>query len=175
MSIINEEWRSIDGFIDYQVSNIGRVRNSKTGRILKPRYRGKKMNYQSVALYNGGGQVNFSIHRLVANEFIPNPENKQQVDHIDGNKENNVYTNLRWATNSENQINNIHKRSNHTSIYKGVSWNKGTNKWIVKITLNTKQMHLGLYTDEVEAAKVYGKKAKELFGEYANINFPEET
>ena len=90
MSIVNEEWRSIDGYLDYQVSNIGRVRNAKTGRILKPRYRGKKMNYLSVALYSKGDQTNFSVHRLVANEFIPNPENKQHVDHIDGNKENKV-------------------------------------------------------------------------------------
>ena len=94
--IITEEWRSIDCYINYQVSNIGRVRNSDTGRILKPRIRGKNHDYQAVALYKDRKQNNCSIHRLVAIEFIPNLENKPQVDHIDMDKFNNSVSNLRW-------------------------------------------------------------------------------
>ena len=172
-TVINEVWRSISGYVEYQVSNIGRVRNASTGKILKCRYRGKKKNYLAVALYKDGKQTNYSVHRLVANEFIPNPENKEQVDHIDGNKENNTFTNLRWATNSENQINNRHPRAHHTSVYKGVSLHKPSGKWISKITLNNHQIHLGLFSDEVLAAKTYDEKAKELFGEYAVLNFPD--
>ena len=122
--IINEEWRSIDGYLNYQVSNIGRFRNSKTGVILKPGNRGE---YLSITLYKGGKKAQYYTHRLVAQEFLPNPNNKETVDHIDGNKHNNYVSNLRWATRSENQTNT--KTKKHSSLYKGVSWVEKRNKF----------------------------------------------
>lgn len=59
---------------------------------------------------------------------------------------------------------------NSTSIYKGVSWNKATSKWRAYIQKDGKLHHLGLFTDEIEAAKAYNKAATEMFGEFANLN-----
>ena len=58
-----------------------------------------------------------------------------------------------------------------SSKYKGVSWNKGVKKWLAQIGFNDKVIHLGQFGDEIEAAKVYDKAAKELFGDFAHTNF----
>ena len=72
--IINECWKSIDGFINYQVSNLGRVRNANTGRILKQGW--GTGGYRKVELCKNGKKFTCRIHKLVANEFIDNPDNK---------------------------------------------------------------------------------------------------
>ena len=90
---------------------------------------------------------------------------------MDGDRENNVYTNLRWATHSENGM-NYTKTKNTSSIYKGVSFNKRLHKWSAQIKLNKRKLFLGYFKDEVDAAKAYDEKAKELFGKYAKLNFP---
>lgn len=98
----DEEWRWIHGYEGiYQVSNKGRVKSFQHGRvfILKQNF----MNgYFHVMLYKNGIPKSVSVHRLVAQAFIPNPENKPQVDHIDTDKTNNCVENLRWATCAEN-------------------------------------------------------------------------
>ena len=71
---IDEEWRRIDGFINYQVSNIGRVRNANTGRILKPGW--GTGGYLKVTLCKDSKKFTCRIHKLVANEFLENPDNK---------------------------------------------------------------------------------------------------
>ena len=84
------------------------------------------------------------IHRLVALAFIPNLNNKKTVDHIDNVKSNNNINNLRWATKNEQAMNvGISKRN--TSGYKGVEWNKQTNKWRACITINGNTIHLGFF------------------------------
>jgi len=100
-----EIWRDIEGCEGrYQISSWGRVRNSKTGDILTP-YKNEK-GYLKVSLMIGGKCKKFRVNRLVAFAFIPNPYNLPQVNHKDGNKENNSYTNLEWTT---NEINAKHK------------------------------------------------------------------
>lgn len=100
---MNEIWKDIPGYENkYQVSNLGNVYSYKHKRILKP-YVVRK-GYLRVDLFD----KNFTrrhqkVHRLVATAFIPNPENKPQINHIDGNTGNNVVTNLEWCTNDENQ------------------------------------------------------------------------
>ena len=72
MTIINEAWRSIAGYINYQVSNVGGVRNAKTERILKQAFytlRHRTINYYGVSLTNDAGKKTWSVHRLVAREF----------------------------------------------------------------------------------------------------------
>ncbi len=100
------------------------------------------------------------------------PEDKH-TDHEDGNGLNNQKSNLRIVTNAQNHMNKKGNR-NTSSKYKGVCWNKESNKWTSSITLNQKQTHLGYFTCEKKAAKAYDKKAKELFGEYSRLNFKEE-
>lgn len=96
-----EEWKDIEGYEGlYQVSNLGRVKRVTTGRILKPSKHTK--GYYRVELYKNGSQSKKLIHRLVAQVFIPNPDNKSQVNHIDENKTNNLVSNLEWMTAKEN-------------------------------------------------------------------------
>lgn len=95
-----EIWVDIDGFENYQVSTWGRVRGSHG--ILKP-YTNEK-GYLKVGLTRDGKCHKKRVNRLVAQAFIQNPENLPQVDHIDGNKQNNSITNLRWTDNRKNQI-----------------------------------------------------------------------
>ena len=81
------------------VDKAGKLRKM---RVLKPQVRGK--GYLYVGLLKDGKQVRVSVHRLVAETFIPNPENKPEVNHIDGDKTNNCVSNLEWVTTSENAI-----------------------------------------------------------------------
>lgn len=96
-----EEWKDIKGYEGlYQVSNLGRVKRVKTGRILKPL---KHTNgYSMVNLSKNNIVSTKKIHRLVAQAFKPNPENKAEVNHIDENKTNNMISNLEWVTRKEN-------------------------------------------------------------------------
>ncbi len=133
--IINEEWRSISEYINYQVSNIGRVRNANTGRILKMRIDGK---YCRVCLSKNNEPKPFSVHRLVATEFIENLDNKPLVDHINRDTSNNCVDNLRWVSVSQNAMNKrSHKGS--SSKYKGVYLNKRDNNWRAHIYYKEKQ------------------------------------
>lgn len=96
-----EIFKTIDGYEDYEVSTWGRVFNRRTGNFLTPYHHHK--GYLRVDLKNGKGIKHFKVHRLVATAFIPNPEGKPQVNHIDGNPGNNSVTNLEWVTNKENR------------------------------------------------------------------------
>lgn len=96
-----EKWKDIKGYEGiYQVSSYGRVKNKLTGRILRPGV--STHNYLSVVLCNNGKTKGMRIHRLVAQAFIPNPDNKPCIDHIDGIRFNNFVENLRWCTSEEN-------------------------------------------------------------------------
>ena len=97
-----EEWKDIEGYNgDYQVSTFGRVKSFKKGKtmILKPQLR---VDYLGVAISIDGKQKQRRVHVLVAQAFIPNPDNKPEVNHDDGHKFNCHVSNLYWATSSEN-------------------------------------------------------------------------
>lgn len=111
-----EIWKDIEGYEDlYEVSDEGRIRNKNTGRILKPNKTHK--GYLQVKLCKDGGKVGYSIHRLVAKAFIPNPDNYPQVNHIDEDKTNNNVNNLEWCTNQYNVVHSIHKLSKKVGQY----------------------------------------------------------
>lgn len=94
-----EIWRPISGYKNYQVSNYGRVKNAKN-QILKARRNGK--GYLHLSLSKNGKIKTFTVHRLVAKTFIPNPHNYPEINHIDENKENNFVENLEWCTTKYN-------------------------------------------------------------------------
>ena len=91
------------------------------------------------------------------------------TDHINGNGFDNRRVNLRRCTRSQNQ-HNMHSIWG-TSKYKGVSWHKAGKKWQARICVDGKRIHLGLFDSEIEAARIYNQKARELFGEFAKPNF----
>lgn len=99
-----EKIKEIGGFPGYCVSDTGNVFSVKTNVLLKP---WKINGYNAVGLYKNGKRCVFLVHRLVAAAFIPNPDNKQQVDHINGNLTDNRICNLRWVTPKENRNNPI--------------------------------------------------------------------
>lgn len=111
-----EVWKAVKGFEGiYEVSNLGNVRGitrcgSHGGNLRKaPTHFG----YESVRLYNHPYARGYFVHRLVAEAFIPNPDHKRTVNHIDGNKKNNCVDNLEWATHGEN-----HKHAYRTGLKK---------------------------------------------------------
>lgn len=117
MTDFKEVWKPIRCYEGiYEVSNLGHVKRLKTfvehngvygaknkklvkERILKPVY---SRNYQYVKLCKKGIDTRYLVHRLVAETFIDNPNNKKEVNHIDGNKQNNRADNLEWCTHKEN-------------------------------------------------------------------------
>lgn len=98
---MKEIWKKINDY-NYEVSSLGRIRNIKTNRILKNI---KTVHgYEEVSLRKDNKAKIYKVHRLVAIAFIDNPENKAEVNHIDGKKNNNSLENLEWVTRNENQI-----------------------------------------------------------------------
>ena len=92
-----------------------------------------------------------------------------ETDHINRNKLDNRKVNLRRVNRSQNSI-NISLRSNNVSGFKGVHWNKQRNKWRVKLNVNKKEIYLGLYVTQEEAALAYNQAAQKYFGEFAFLN-----
>lgn len=169
-----EVWKEIID-LPYEISNLGNVRRSdkypykcKNKKYVKPYINNK--GYLCINLYKKSKVYKFQIHRLIAIYFIPNPNNLNEINHIDGNPLNNSIDNLEWCTHSENikhawrtgLYTNFHacasiKRKGHTSKYRGVSWSNDRKKWAVYVTFNKKHYGLGRFTSEEEAAKAYDK------------------
>ena len=101
---MEEIWKDIEGFEDhYKISNLGNVYGKKRKRNLKPSL--NSHGYYHISLWKNGKEKKMSIHRLIGLHFIPNPENKPTVDHIDQNPINNDLSNLRWYTQKEQLAN----------------------------------------------------------------------
>lgn len=118
---MTEIWKQIEEYPQYMISNMGRVkslgcyRKGKNNsiryfseRILKPDI--QPNGYLKIGIWNENGYKKYFVHRLVSMHFIPNPENKPCVDHINTDRTDNRVENLRWCTQSENLNNPITKQ-----------------------------------------------------------------
>ena len=100
-----DTWSKIDEYSNYSVSRNGDIRNDRTGKLKTGRL--NRYGYPVVDLYSNGERQTERIHRLVAEAFVPNPECKPQVNHINGDKTNNSADNLEWVTPSENMRHSV--------------------------------------------------------------------
>lgn len=150
-----EEWRQVVGFEDYEVSSLGSVRNIETGRLLTGYT--DKGGYIRVNLRKNGRWHHKLIHRLVTETFIPNPENKPCVDHIDTIRTNNVVTNLRWVTHKENSNNELSIK--HYSDAKTEWWkDESRHKWMSESKIGEKNPNCG----KKESKEITEKRTKQL-------------
>ncbi len=110
---MTEIWKDIVGYENYQISNLGNVKNKTLDIILKPRT--EKDGYLRVNLRSAGKMKDGRIHRLVATHFIPNTENKKTVNHKNRNIKDNSVANLEWLTHREQML-HYHKTKNTLRI-----------------------------------------------------------
>jgi len=119
----------VPDYPDYLVYEDGRVFSKKSRKMLKTCI--NRGGYHTVGLCKDGKDKHFKVHRLVAIAYIPNPDNKPQVDHIDRVRTNNHVSNLRWATNQENCQNTIVRKNNKLGI-KNIFYCKTNNRYRYK-------------------------------------------
>ena len=132
---------------------------SKNGRV----------NYADTVIRIGKGKnTSRGMHQIIMGD---NPL-KLQIDHIDGDGLNNQRSNLRFCTNAEN-CRNQKPTIGTFSIYRGVCFDKKRKRWEAQIIKDWKRVHHRTFKNELDAAKQYDIWAKELFGEFARLNFPD--
>ena len=168
-----EIWKDIKNYEGrYQISNFGNVKSLE--RIVKHSRLGEqkinerllsihldKTGYLKVSLCKNNKQKRGTIHQLVAESFLGHEPNGHTlvVNHIDFNKQNNHVSNLEIVTVRRNS-NRKHLKS--SSKYTGVSWDKGKEKWISRITINNNVIYLGQFDCETKAHLAYQNKLKTL-------------
>lgn len=153
----------IINYPDYDVSEDGIVtrvvdssnRKYKMGHVIKHYI--NKDGYYRVNLSNENRVKHYSIHRLIAEHFIPNPNSLECIDHINGIKTDNRIENLRWATRAQNQMNM--KGKGYIMVPNG--------KFRAQISVNNKSICLGTFTTELEATQAYKEACLLHRGEYA--------
>lgn len=181
---MNETWIPVVGYeLQYEASSEGRVRSlarvvirkngspmTVRGRLLKPGI--TSVGYPLVVLCVCGQPKSYMVHRLVAEAFLgPAPEG-HEVDHINGDRQDNRALNLRWATRSQNNANarSIRGASQFKGVVRGPS-----GKWVAQIgMLGRRHKYLGVFESEEDAARAYDEAAQRYFGAFAKLNFSTE-
>lgn len=153
MSLADERWETIKDFPNYMISSESRVLNKNSLRMIAIIYN-KRYKYRSVRLWSNGKTKLLSIYRVKAIAFIPNPENKREVNHLDGNHTNEDLSNLQWTTPKENM-----KHSYVTGLAKGY-YKKGLEHQLAKLSkediLLIRQWYDSGFFEAKGIAKVFG-------------------
>ena len=140
---MNELWKNIDIATNYEVSNLGRIRNTKTGQILNPGISGNGYKQVSIKFKDTNKFKKQYVHRLVAQYWLENPENKREVNHINLDRTDNRVENLEWITSSDNQK---HKYENGNY--------KTSHRKIVQMDLDGNE--IAVFESIIEAARFLG-------------------
>jgi len=155
--ILNDLFEYRDGLLFWKVDRRGNKLQGKQASRLK-----KSNGYHEVTI----SKKKYYAHRVIFMMFHGRwPE---QIDHIDGDRSNNVLSNLREANNAQNNR-NTKLRSTNTSGFKGVFYNKRNHNYNASITVNYKSIHLGCFPTAQDAHEAYKKAALELHGDFARL------
>lgn len=148
----------------HEVSNYGRIRNLHTGHVLGQWIHTAGYLMITIRNHEGASRKHLRVHRMVAEAFIPNPKNLSEVNHLDGNKQNNHVANLEWTTHADNMSHagntelisrkprTLGKKLGKTSKYRNVGWDSNREKWIAGVTHKTKRLGSKRFTSEEDAA-----------------------
>ena len=163
---VGEIWKDIPNYEGlYQVSNLGNIKSLfRYKKILKPIK--NTLGYLKVSLYKNKKIKVFSIHRLVAETFIPNPNNLPEINHKDGNKGNNNVENLEWCTRQQNILHRFRVlKQEPVRKYNNIDWNtkEGVNKY-----------HRIYYKEHIEKQREYHKQYKRTKEQFSDIEYKVE-
>ena len=157
-----ENWKDVVGYEGhFMVSESGKVKSldrkqKRSDGTIYP-VKGKQLTpfvsnagYLRIALRKNGKQIKYSVHRLVAEAFLPKELGREFVNHIDKDKTNNHFSNLEWVSMLENACHRYDKTKT-TSKYTGVSWIKAKQKFVAIMQINGKQKTIGTFSNEDDA------------------------
>lgn len=153
----------IENFPNYLIFENGSIQNIWGGRTLKQHK--DRDGYMNVYLYHEGKKTAFKVHRLLAIAFIPNPDKKLCIDHINNITDDNNLNNLRWCSHSENNMNRSIYKNNNTGV-KGVQLRR--DKYVAIIIVDKKSKHIGTFDTIEEATEARVNEAIKLFGKFIN-------
>lgn len=161
MNTETEIWKPINDYENrYLISSFGRIKslarfvNAKNNsKAWKPEYIIKLSvdndGYPMIVLHKDGQRKTRRVHRLVAETFLPNPKNKEQINHIDRDKSNNHISNLEWVTNRENTIHRFETDGYNVGVTKKLRC------YTAKISVDYKTIFLGCFKSENQAKEAY--------------------
>ena len=161
----NEIWKPIKDYEGiYEVSNYGNIKSFHLGKEKILSNNLNQRGYYQIFLYKDKQKIVKRVHQLVAIEFLNHTicGHKLVVNHKDFNKTNNHIDNLEIVTQRENSN---QKQFKSTSQYVGVGWDKPSNKWRSRIRIQGKLIHLGLFTNEIDASELYQKTLSDYLNE----------